>query len=128
VEQRISVAQLDELTDEQKERLQEWWKPEIGHWHIFKANGEWFSQLITNSDNVAIAKEYKHKYIPLLSIGQCLELLADREPHLHCWQEGWEVRFIAAIEGEDDERIALLDSAVGEELITALWQAVKAIL
>ncbi len=37
MKQRIAVEQLNELTDEQKKRLREWWKPEDGDWAAVKA-------------------------------------------------------------------------------------------
>lgn len=86
MKQRITVEQLQELTDEQKERLREWWKPVAGDYfatpiatgsrkviaHIaVAANGE-----LRYFDNNGRAWN-KIEMLPLLAIGQMIELLLD---------------------------------------------------
>ncbi len=67
--QHITVDQLLSLTPEQHDRLREWWVPE-----------EWEpcydGKAIVHVGNPIFAKA--EGYLPLLSIGQCWELLANR--------------------------------------------------
>ena len=69
MKQRISAEDLAELTPEQQERLREWWRPENGDMSLSPQG---------------VPKVYvgditqKDRNTPLLSIGQCIELLKDK--------------------------------------------------
>lgn len=135
MKQRISVEQLTQLTADQKDRLREWWKPDecnlitlefpltaspqttvitdvstgydgIQYWHI----GRGFTA----------EKELKLRTLPLLSIGQCIQLLRD------IGELDIAIRGMGTIDFYFKRPMMGL---VGErELIDALWQAVKEVL
>lgn len=132
MEQRITPEMLAELSDEQKERLRKWWKPQQGDWVY---NGHCEALLHTDADTgwimwggyFYISKadswddaipEIKTACLPLLSIGQCMELLRDKAP----WQLG---ELLGDIIMPD---IVVDKNGKELELIVALWQAVKAAL
>ncbi|MFB0847322.1 hypothetical protein [Paenibacillus oleatilyticus] len=106
MKQRITIEQLNELTDEQKERLQEWWSlsRQPGDIHINSAG------------YVDIINKYGDKpldnTIPLLSIGQMIELTS--ETTMIKFNGGWGI-------GEDAIKYH-------DELCDALWEAVKEVL
>jgi len=120
---------LVELTDEQKERLREWWKPQI--YDIVETdkyeNGE---LCVVNSADIEIGvigdgfhdTDYVDKAgcLPLLSIGQCIELLQNE--------------YLFGIDRKDEVAESFWQVSCSEsllqtnELIDALWQAVKAVL
>jgi hypothetical protein len=99
--QRITIEELNELTDEQKVRLKEWWKPHFGDFFI------WFGQ--SDQEDIVLGHEYTHEKcarinslqeglrlefndcLPLLSIGQCIEILqssnTDWTPNGSDWDE-----------------------------------------
>lgn len=135
MKQNISVKQLQELTDEQKERLRKWWKPGKGdryvtytfkHTKIIKELG---------GENGGIYDIYGKRTpdgvpcLPLLSVGQCIELLEAKDPgswSICCSKSGgWYItssnlyapKYYIADGGKDFE-----------EIIDALWEAVKAVL
>jgi hypothetical protein len=118
MKQRITVEQLNELTDEQKERLRVWWKPQIGDWiidteemegpiedlnkgggdPIYSYGGKWITE--------------KSKCLPLLSIGQMIELT--ESTNIIKYNGGWAL---------EEDAISFHD-----ELCDALWEAVKQVL
>jgi len=69
LKQRISVERLQELSSEQRERLREWWKPQDEDWYIY--DGGIYS--------VIEYPKVEKGSLPLLSIGQCIELLAEKD-------------------------------------------------
>lgn len=89
MKQRITAKQFQELTEEQKQRLREWWKPEVGDIAVIR-DGYLSHGQICIIDNYI--KEYndcsfivpssgygshdKEAFEPLLSIGQMIELLS----------------------------------------------------
>ena len=117
MKQRITVEQLQELTEEQQQRLREWWKREFGDvFYItdYKNNKEAQLQVLDRSWQL-IVKEYRKEFLPLLSIGQMIELI---ENNGVSWQNGL---FLV------DSNLIIFKS-YGGELVDALWQAVKEIL
>ncbi len=107
MKQRISAEDLAELSPEQQERLREWWEPQIGDMSLSKQG---------------IPKVYvgditqKERNTPLLSIGQCIELLDYLKQCL----------VIRKKRGIWNCEETWGNSKV--ELIDALWQAVKEVL
>jgi hypothetical protein len=130
MKQRITVDDLQQLTDEQKQRLKEWWKPGFGVVFCLMDNdkkdvpeqamdGSWLIVFGGNKINA----------LPLLNCGQMIELLENNEISIGGSQfydkekdkvyNGYSVR-------------AWFDNNVIEyraiELADALWQAVKQVL
>lgn len=114
--QRITVEQLNELIDEQKQKLREWWdKVEPQKYDVFYGFGEvGVIDCVCEGQKDAPAVIMVCGYaascttgtlLPLLSIGQMIEIIGmDRIPY-----EIWE-------------------SCTNEELCDALFDAVKAVL
>lgn len=132
MEQRISVAQSNELNDGQKERLREWWEPAgddvfwvdgeglvIRH-DAYQEFGQLVPQFYVNGRMIP-----KTKCLPLLSIGQCIELIASKtnEMGLQFYNTTCDWHVWLGNYGGRMKRDWLED-----ELITTLWQAVKTIL
>jgi len=102
VKQRISAEDLAELTPEQQERLREWWEPEAGDYIVHDTQGP--GCLFGDIDIMD-----KTHMLPRLSIGQCIELLLDKE-----YQASW---------GEVLEDISYREG--DSELIDVLWEIAK---
>jgi hypothetical protein len=115
------------LAPDQKERLRAWWKPANGDWAYSQDEGEisfgeyYISDLekstwaydggcgcCSSSCNVA-------DFLPLLTIGQCIELLKGSKQY--GFAEIGDL-FYGVSQGYVEQ----------EELIDALWEAVKAVL
>jgi len=131
--QYITPAQLQELTDEQKERLRDWWEVQEGD--RFFAKGLW--EDIAGKSGPGCVENFgceglsykKENCLPLLSVGQCIELLEAKDPgswSICCSKSGgWYItssnlyapKYYIADGGKDFE-----------EIIDALWQAVKEVL
>lgn len=111
MKQRITVEQLQELTPEQRARLREWWEPQEYDVYVDETcNGELsIYGILRWVDYPEIEARKKGKRLPLLSVGQCIELLKEigmnKLVHLD---------HIGAIQDDD--------------FIDALWQAVKEVL
>jgi hypothetical protein len=133
MKRRITEEQLMELTDEQKQRLREWWK--IGKGDIFHSTH--FSGLYdyhiaidvynyTILDWITGVELDKDTCLPLLDIGQMIDLLTQREgfPNLYISNypgvKTWELTYICNpnIEAEIETT----------ELCDALWESVKQVL
>lgn len=125
---RIDAEQLQELTDSQKIRLREWWKPRTGDL-CYRTETDWYAEhydygiIIDNivhdvpSGDFSPWERLKNVYTPLLSIGQMIELLQDQ--------------FLRIVIGTDMQTIAFGESNTNihsPELCDALWEAVKQIL
>jgi hypothetical protein len=91
MKQRITTEQLQELTDEQRDKLRELWEPQEGDQFIYcsdKPKGKhsakgivYFYYTKDNFDRILCHHPGKHnewRYsntcLPLLSIGQCIEM------------------------------------------------------
>ena len=158
MKQHISPADLAQLSDEQKERLREWWKPRAGDvfygkFYYCDAQGnECYSQRVCVNDDNYFQDVYKHpmyekKYgknpdiimtctvelcaiekgrcLPLLSVGQMIQLLQDKAAYFNISNmyarlddkpPGWGVM------KPDNFDIR------ADELADALWRAVKEVL
>ena len=119
MKQHISVDQLAELTPRQKEKLRELWKPQEGDRVLAVINGRFttLEYLIVINSNF---KKEKTNDLPLLSIGQMIEILK-REGYL-------EMKLFGVI--NEDWRV--VDSCMAvfyeDELCDALFEALKAVL
>jgi hypothetical protein len=113
MKRRITAEQLQKLTNEQKQKLRDWWGvPNYGDFYadINIGEGCWMDpnrkpvQTINNC-------------LPLLDIGQMIELLGDK----------WVEKVYYALENIVDGGCDILKNYEGE-LCDALWEAVKEIL
>lgn len=86
--QRITAENLKELSLEQQEKLRKWWHPEEGDHFLFlmgyegtvksyNSNNDKIEDYVdpTCGDYLEYDEWEKGRCLPLLSIGQCLELL-----------------------------------------------------
>lgn len=82
MKQRITVEQLNELSDGQKGWLREWWKPEKYNDVEVVWDGErsGVMEYWESNDEFGYGPYFTPRLecLPLLSIGQCLELLYER--------------------------------------------------
>jgi hypothetical protein len=110
MKQRITCEQLKELTEEQKQRLREWWKPQ--EHDIYVVWGDY----VTAVGKGCESDINKENCTPLLSIGQMIEIVANhfKEVKMPVVQIGDEVK--------TDFYGAMMP------LCDALWQAVKEVL
>ncbi len=131
MKQRITCDQLRELTDEQKERLREWWKPTMGD--IIESRGEaeavigFFEQ--DGERWIQYAGGYASgNHLPLLSIGQMIELLANNKKRhtLEFTSSKCELREVLT---NFEDRVSIVNCVgAAAEPADALFQAVKVVL
>lgn len=101
--QHVTPEQLAELTPEQQEKLREWWRPEDGDWFADYEKDE----CVVLKDEVVSWHCPDNNCLPLLSIGQCIELLGIDKVFRIC------------------QGSILAATYDGRELIDALWDIVK---
>lgn len=89
MKQHITVEDLLSLTPAQQERLREWYldRRQFGDWVAFQKDGAWRADILVEyneaycwasgwyADHTQVPAD---KILPLLSIGQCMELLAEQ--------------------------------------------------
>jgi hypothetical protein len=114
MKQRITTRQLQELTEEQRERLREWFKGHQGYYDIgiYYINGRQVCQSVgekTYNDTLISIKT--EDMLPLLSIGQMIEILHEKDP---MYDFGYDFDF-CEFEPED-------------EICDRLWEGVKGVL
>jgi hypothetical protein len=127
VKQCITPEQLNELSDDQKERLREWWKPQKGDWFVacgdIEIAGSFICGTIDSYNQAGWCYE-KKDCLPLLSIGQCIELLGAKLLHINHYHKQWQVSFLR----EQKEEELFITELYADDPIDALWQAVKEVL
>jgi len=138
MKQRITVEDLEQLTEEQKQRLREWWKPQSGDFMYYLRRGK---QVLINyigdgiSDDVIVHVDYiigeelytKGDCLPLLNIGQMIELLEEGKMateiiDIKSPRGLFNTYFVWYGNGDFPKKYE------ANELCNALWQAVKQIL
>lgn len=118
----ISVDDLNELTEEQKEKLRGMWNYE----KYQQVYDEMYEKIITIRDK-NYYDLYKHRLLPLLNIGQMIEIL-------HISYKGRYLLYdifkgLVGIDGRAFKEVGKGGEwEEGIELCDALWQAVKNIL
>jgi len=132
MKQRISIDQLKQLTSEQQNKLRAWWTCKEGDW--FKPINSDQEQLLSDRSKECTSEQcefddwygwcvyLEENCLPLLSIGQCIELLNENHDYFYMCSDG--EMHIGSIynyykDGPDRK---------GENLIDVLWEAVKPIL
>lgn len=112
--ERITVDMLNEITEEQRNKLRNMWEPEYGDMQVKipPFGNELNPRVITEPVN-------KLNRLPLLSIGQMIDILSTNNQMTLDYVKGnWMIC-------TDDKIIPLIKE---NNLCTALWQAVKSIL
>ncbi len=128
MKQHISPAQLQALTDEQRERLRGWWIVQEGD--RFFAKGKWEDIAGESAPGCVESFDYyglscnKEDCLPLLSVGQCIQLLGAKLLHINHYHKQWQVSFLR----EQKEEELFITELYADDLIDALWQAVKEVL
>lgn len=156
MKQRITPEQLQELSQEQRERLREWWQPRM-------RDGDWFYGTYGGRDEVDkwMISPYcvdsgvygsgscpdedsmpDKDALPLLSIGQCIELLQSKDKNGEYWLIGkiecrpynggkpmpgtvsWVIHMIK----QGTFEVKVFDQCHSRELIDAFFEAVKVVL
>ena len=120
MKQRISPEQLQELTEEQAQKLRDWWKPERAD--VFFTEGRRFTVFSSTEDMLINygkmsekskkIKKQKAKSLPLLTLGQLQQFIYETEgwPRLRA-----ELNHIITQHGP-------------ESLVDELWRVVKDLL
>lgn len=132
VKQRITIEQLDELTDEQKQNLREWWDPQPSD-HFTNGNAEVFyvgslmrspGKFITYGDDIPHEKE---GLLPLISIGQMSHYLFD---HTNDWGMHYNDSgvFYTVYLSWSLDIASPVQKWSKDELCDALWEATKRLL
>jgi hypothetical protein len=134
MKQRITVEQLQQLTEEQQQRFREWWKPSIGDaftnyyadfgWTynniVGGCKGYWNCEsVIDDGDNPS--EQPDEDSLPLLNIGQMIELLENKNPSLKIENNYYD-------EIDPDSFIWGVDGKRADNFCDALWNAVKKVL
>jgi hypothetical protein len=110
MKQRITVEQLQELTEEQQQKLREWWEPQDGDM-FFRNNRIQICDIGYHHD--------KDECLPLLDIGQMIELLLDKcGKNLNIYQ----------CKNFNTITVTTFKEYFAQELCDSLWEAVKEVL
>lgn len=131
MKQRITKKQLQQLTTEQEDRLRELWEPRIGNSVKYKFDdGVLFINIYANDNNIVLTRGNerirvsKSDCLPLLSIGQCLEIIEANSCYLVTNNEKgnntYDIIKYSKWEGRHDSFVI-----EGIEIIDTLWEAVK---
>ncbi|WP_088189604.1 hypothetical protein [Desulfosporosinus sp. FKA] len=121
MKQRISTDQIQQLTAQQRDKLKEWWMPSFGDLFVFEDYCD--ENLFDTEDEININffnAKIKPFSLPLLSVGQCLSLLAPYNPKLNLESNGlWHLE----IQVKNDQKIYM-----EKDPIDVLFQAVKLVI
>lgn len=122
MKQRITVEQINELSDEQRKRLQEWWNPDINDVYTSTDKNMLNQATVFTIEEIDSSgfiydwrfgvAQYKNDCMPLLSIGQLIELTG--ATGILKFNGGWAL---------DEDAIEY-----HKELVDALWEEVKKVL
>lgn len=134
MKQHITPEQLNELTDEQKEKLREWWNPQYGDMtnHDLTWGDDGDGKRGFWEEDKEIETAFTNGYVPcypLLSIGQMIEFLDSLDLEV-CISKPHLTQYEVAIYDKYTDKIQLnVDQGFYQgELCDALWEAVKELL
>jgi hypothetical protein len=123
MKQRITVKQLNELSEEHYEKIHQWRKPQVGDFYVWHRQGTKTTdeeRLSTSNVGPWDDPEANLIAVPLLSIGQMIEIIQDKKPLLKGISKNrfdkWFINIDTAMLGYKDE------------LCDALWEATKQLL
>ena len=122
MKQHITIEQLNELSDKGKDRLREWWKPEMGDL-VHDGDTRSVEPIMCCEDEVDKCIDLP---LPILSIGQMIEFLFDKDfgPII----TSNDTAFYWIVEPEKKLDCWKKYSYEDSELCDALWEATKDIL
>lgn len=138
MKQHITVEQLNQLSEEAKERLREWWEPNEGDWFYDYTRrdytysddltnqyaGQWVEMLYSSRGDDYESIYPKELALPLLSIGQMIEFLViNGRPIKVDRYRDWHI-----FDASDGDVFLTWDKDIFPELCDALWEAVKHVL
>ena len=140
MKRKITSEQLNELTDEQKQKLKKWWKPKYGDFAMdFRGIEIIMKPFIANFYFDLYGKEGVQKFtdtvLPLLSVSQMIELFESKDyffsiskeiacDDLGCLNWGWLIEINTK---ESPHQIEYMEFST-DGLADCLWKAVKTIL
>jgi hypothetical protein len=122
MKQRITIEQLNKLTDEQKERLREWWTPQTHDVVFYRSFEKEFVVEGYTGSTLHFADgsgTWSYDCLPLLSIGQMIQFINEKKPLKSISKarfDKWTVNIETATLGYKDE------------LCDSLWETVTRIL
>lgn len=124
MKQRITIEQLNELTEEQMQQLREWWKPNRGDMFFYPERNLVLLVEAASDDGIESAGNLIKKLacLPLLSIGQMIEFLDPDGCTIFAFCNmiaAEPLVYEASVNGEQ---------FYGANMCDALWEAVKQIL
>ena len=136
MKQYIIISQLNELTDKQKEKLREWWKPQYGDkyaWHdgyVIEDEFNWNDGYLESNQEYFVMTEEGKALYPLLSIGRMIEFLEDHEDFEDTTlgiTENWyeKIFFSSPTKVSGNFRVR---KGLSGELCDNLWELVKEVL
>jgi hypothetical protein len=139
VKRRITPEQLQELTEEQKVKLREWWRPERldayynenSHWYravLYSGIGPHDLQVIYHEGSTAMDAQFDYLKlcIPLLDMGQMVEFLQDNDNNIR--YDPFEENSIQIFKNGEWGRNSHYVSLLNKDICDTLWKAVKAVL
>jgi hypothetical protein len=135
MKRRIDIQQLNELTEEQKQKLREWWMPEEGDRittnfkdaQILYDDGEYQGFSAENKTFINYIPSKTHEMYPLLDIGQMIELLDCAMNKIEpMYNEGNATK-------EQESKLKLIYQISGKMIFTpnlcdTLWKTIKNVL
>jgi hypothetical protein len=116
MKKRITVEQLKELGIEERYRLRQWWKPQIGD--LYYLHGIELVSVLDTSE-IKTLKSIKEGSYPILDIGQMIEFLNDQNKDIFFNLDCTIPVCSLCVDGDEYRKSNITD---------ALWEAVKAIL
>ena len=129
--QRITVENLAELSPEQQEKIKKLWKPK--EWDLALISQSWGSTIGLfmgfGGENLHfhnVSSVPKNTCLPLLSIGQMIELLQENIRDIRLDPDG--ENSIQIYKDGDWGRKSYYVSLLNNDICNNLWQAVKEIL
>jgi hypothetical protein len=127
MKQHITPKQLEELSEQGKEKLRAWWKPQEGDWFMCLCHGEKHLLHDDNDEGCEVGNDYFHRFndiekpLPLLSIGQMIQYLDEH-------RDKDDFVPLAIDKGEYEWHVYSVSkkpSYRSVELCDCLWEAVK---
>jgi len=135
VKQRLTPDDVLQLSPEQQEKLRVWWKvhKEEGDWYAFIEDGEFYTEIVGHCDGYRNCEcqvndgedpscRPKENSLPLLSIGQLLQLLETYTPKIEKGRH-WMMEIVTGKLPNYN-----FPKYQNKELVDCLFQAVKEIL
>lgn len=127
MKQRITAEQLGELNDAQKTTIKAWWKAEEGdrvvEFHAIAMDGKTLINYVeyTWEDEFIYDEVEGPRYYPLLTIGQMIEFIGNRDIDLSLCP--LDDRYEWAVKEVSDS--GWMKTKRNAELCDALWEVVK---